>query len=423
MLRRLIHRYPLRTRPTLVRHTSYSLLVGPTMAMYGLTSFVAYKALGASQLEVAVLAAALPMGHLLAVLWAGQVTARRKVEFVFWPQVVAAVVLMTVAWIRSSALFTLVICLTMLVRAPVTSAIIGITRVNYPPQWRSSILAMASGGGTVSAALFAALAGQVLDWSPNSFRMLFPVAAAIGIIGAWQFRKVRVSGEGRADSPARAAAMPFRRVLAILVRDRGFRRYQYSFFIFGFANIMLLPVFPVFLEEEFRAPYLDASLAIVTIPTVLSLVFLPLWGRLLDTRNPLLLRFLANLASIVFPLCCFSARGMGLIFIGRAVQGIVTGGSGLIWLLGVNYFARKTEVPAYMALHQTLTGVRGLLAPFVGTWMMGMWGARVTFLACAGMMLVGSLFMLWEVLREWNANGLRTYSQAELDSDRSAVGN
>ena len=57
--------------------------------------------------------------------------------------------------------------------------------------------------------------------------------------------------------------MTLRQVLGILVRDRSFRRYEYSFFTFGFANIMLLPVFPVFLERSFQASYFDASLALV----------------------------------------------------------------------------------------------------------------------------------------------------------------
>jgi len=34
------------------------------------------------------------------------------------------------------------------------------------------------------------------------------------------------------------------------------------------------------------------------------------------------------------------------------------------------YFARKEDVPKYMGLHCTLTGIRGLIAPFVGVFLM-----------------------------------------------------
>jgi len=389
--------------------------------MFGLASFVAVKALGASDWEVAVLTATFPLGSLFAVFWASVISNRRKPPFILGPQLLTAVVLLTMPWVRTPTMFTAVICITMLAQSPVTSAIIGITRANYPPHRRSSLTAMTRSAGIITTAAFAFLAGKTLDVHPGYFRVLFPVAAFATLAGAAQFGSVRVRGEIRDRERSAANPMTFRAVLNILLRDRAFRRYEYSFFAFGFANIMLLPVFPVFLEEQFDAGYLDASLAIVTIPTILTLMFMPLWGRVLDRRNPLLVRFLVNLAFMAFPVTCYFAEGLNLIYVGRAVQGIFTGGSALVWLLGVNYFAAKTEVPAYMALHQTLTGIRGLVAPFVGIGLMGLVGARLAFLDGAGLMLVGALLMLREVLAERNAKGLRTYSQAELESDRSAL--
>jgi MFS family permease len=421
MLGFFVRRLPFRARATIVRHTVYTLLAGPLAAMLGLASFVAIKALDASDWEVAILSATFPLGNLLAVFWAARISNRSKTPFVLWPQVFTMVILLTMPWVRSAAVFTVVVCLTMLAQSPVVSALTAITRLNYPPHRRSSLVAIARSGSVITASVYAFFAGGILDMNPNYFRVLFP-AAALGVLaGAVQFFRVRVSGELRLRERSESSPMTFGGVIGILFRDRSFRRYEYSFFAFGFANIMLLPVFPLFLEQEFDAGYLDAGLALVTIPTLLSLLFLPVWGRILDRRNPLLVRFIVNLAFMVFPLSCYFAQGMGLVYFGKGVQGIFTGGSALVWLLGVNYFAAKTEVPAYMALHQTLTGIRGLIAPFTGIWLMNALGMRPTFLVCAGLMLFGALLMFREVIHEWGANGLRTYTQAELESDRSAV--
>jgi len=389
--------------------------------MLGLASFVGIKALDASYWEIAVLTATFPLGNLLAVFWAARISNRSKTPFILWPQLFTMLVLFTMPWVRSAPVFTLVVCLTMLAQSPVVSAVTGITRLNYPPHRRSSLVAIARSGSILTAAAFAFFAGGILDMDPNWFRVLFP-ATALGIFaGAAQFSRVRVSGELRLRERSESNPMTLRGVLGILWKDRPFRRYEYSFFAFGFANIVLLTVFPFFLEQEFNAGYLDAGLALVTIPTFLSLLFLPFWGRILDRKNPLLVRFIVNLAFMVFPISCFFAQGMGLVYLGKAVQGVFTGGSSLVWLLGVNYFARKTEVPAYMALHQTLTGIRGLIAPFFGIWLMSAVGMRYSFLVCAGLMLFGALLMLREVIHERGSSGLRTYSQAEHESDRSAA--
>jgi MFS family permease len=391
------------------------------MAMLALASFVAIKALDASDWEVAILSATFPLGNLLAVFWASRVSNHSKPPFIFWPQLFTLLVLLSMPWVGSAAVFTLVVCLTMLAQSPVVSAVTTITRLNYPPHRRSSLVAIARSGSVVIASMYAFFAGGILDMNPDWFRILYPAAALAVFAGAVQFSRIRVSGERKLRERSEARPMTLRTVIGILFRDRSFRRYEYSFFAFGFANIMLLPVFPLFLEQEFDAGYLDAGLALVTVPTILSLIFLPFWGRVLDRRNPLLVRFIVNLAFMAFPVSCFFARDMGLVYFGKAVQGVFTGASSLVWLLGVNYFAAKTQVPAYMALHQTLTGIRGLIAPFVGIWLMNVLGMRPTFLVCAGLMLVGALLMFREVVHEWGANGLRTYTQAEQESDRADV--
>jgi hypothetical protein len=54
------------------------------------------------------------------------------------------------------------------------------------------------------------------------------------------------------------------------------------------------------------------------------------------------------------------------IGLGRVVFGVARGGGNLAWSLGHNDFAHPERAGLYMGVHATLTGVRGVFAPFVG---------------------------------------------------------
>lgn len=99
------------------------------------------------------------------------------------------------------------------------------------------------------------------------------------------------------------------------------------------------------------------------------------------------------------------------------VQGLAFSGSVLIWWLGVNYFARSREVGLYMAIHQTLTGVRGVVTPLIGIWIARRVGYRQSMLFWLGLMLIGTAIMIAEVIREKRRSGLGTFSEKEAALD------
>ena len=63
-------------------------------------------------------------------------------------------------------------------------------------------------------------------------------------------------------------------------------------------------------------------------------------------------------------------------------KGLGLGGGALAWNLGHLHFAHPQEAEVYMGVHVTLTGVRGLIMPFVGIWLWTVAGWWVWLLAC-----------------------------------------
>jgi hypothetical protein len=85
-----------------------------------------------------------------------------------------------------------------------------------------------------------------------------------------------------------------------------------------------------------------------------------------------------------------------LLWPGAMLMGISLAGGSLGWSLGHNDFAPRGEETRYMALHVTLTGVRGLIAPPIGVgtfyvleWLRPGLGPWALFLAL-GLILAGA---------------------------------
>jgi hypothetical protein len=74
-------------------------------------------------------------------------------------------------------------------------------------------------------------------------------------------------------------------------------------------------------------------------------------------------------ALLTHAILCAGALGnsLTLVGIGMVFFGISMAGGNLAWNLGQNAFASAERLPRYMGAHVTLTGLRGMFFPFVGT--------------------------------------------------------
>jgi hypothetical protein len=96
---------------------------------------------------------------------------------------------------------------------------------------------------------------------------------------------------------------------------------------------------------------------------------LPLWARWVDRMHAAEFRakhsWLWVLAQGVMGIGALAGSVFWIGF-GRVVYGIARGGGNLAWSLGHNDFARPERAGLYMGVHATLTGLRGVFAPFLG---------------------------------------------------------
>lgn len=248
-----------------------------------------------------------------------------------------------------------------------------IWRANFPRHVRARITGRITVSYSILIALTAAGIGLAMELDDRAWRALFPLAGLAGLAAAWRYRRFTVRGHGRLlrEEAAAGSGRPMRLAdaLAVLRQDRWYRRYMATMFLFGSGNLMVIALLVVLLTEQLGMPRFDQVLITTTVPLIAVALFTPFWARRLDRMHVLEYRAVHSWM-FVAALGCFAPAAIlakdWLFWLGALLLGSAFAGGQLGWNLGHNDFASEGRSTLYMAIHVTLTGVRGLFAPLVG---------------------------------------------------------
>lgn len=249
-----------------------------------------------------------------------------------------------------------------------------IWRANFPRHVRGQITGRITVIYSIIIAMTAALIGLLISIWEDAWRLLFPLAAMLGLIAAHSYRRVRIRLGGRLrrqeiDQRASRRGGQFRAALGILKFDRWYRRYMITMFVFGSGNLMVITLLVILLTEQFGFGRFSQVMITTTLPLLTLAVFTPIWARRIDAVH--ILDYRARQAwAFVLSLGLFMIAALTgqkwLFWVGSLTLGAAFAGGKLGWNLGHNDFANDQQSTLYMGIHVTLTGIRGLLAPLAG---------------------------------------------------------
>jgi MFS family permease len=200
-----------------------------------------------------------------------------------------------------------------------------------------------------------------------------------------------------ATAPKESVFDTARRFLKVWREDREFRRFESFFVVFGFANIMSIPLTQIHAVDVLKADYFDLALINIVLMQGFMVLTLVWWGKLVDRYPPARIRGLLNVIFAVDFLMFAIAPTIEWVYAGRIFRGIAISGGSLVWMLGPLYYARsEKEVPVYLGIHSFLTGLRWLVAPFAGVWLKELCGhnARPIFWVSFAAIAATGLLML-----------------------------
>lgn len=233
-----------------------------------------------------------------------------------------------------------------------------ILRLIYPDRMRGRLMGLVRIVQAGTAAIAAPLAGLLMD--ALGHRALFALGAAIGLVGSLSYGRIRTR---RGDTVPRFQPLSAFRVLAA---DRRYAWLVMAWVIWGFGTVMALPLYPIVLVDRLQASYGDVGALSLVLAASGLLAYL-VWGTVVDRRGgapALLASFVLQAATPVLYAVAPDVRWLALA---SAFTGVANGAMEIGWPSLLIRIAPPDQRPRYAALLTTVTGLRGLVAPFVGS--------------------------------------------------------
>ena len=269
-------------------------------------------------------------------------------------------------------------------RFPLMTAIY---RENYLRENRGQAFGFSVLVASVGSILMVRLGGLYLDGGMERFRILFLAIAAFVFCGALAILQIPSEKTERKPFPN-----PFS-YFSILVKDRAFCYVLTVWFVFGFANLMMIPQRIEYITQDRYGLALSpgmVALIATAIPELVKVLLVIPMGWLFDRMNFIVLRILINVFFASYMLVYFHATSIPMLLFGSVLLGVSFAGGVISWNLWVTKFAIPSETAKYMAMHTFFNGVRGVLAPLAGYLIAstdsvstaGNYAAALMFLSC-----------------------------------------
>lgn len=285
---------------------------------------------------------------------------------------------------------------------------------NYTPERRSSLYSYASSFFTLALLISTTSMGFLLDINYEVYKIFFPLAGVADMIAFYNLSKLIKNDDKEPGERTRLVfrfslrlikdiiILPIRNMMRIFSVNRPFLRFEIYFFLYGMAFMMIAAVLPIYLVDDLALDYTPISLARGLMVHSAIVAFTPLMGKLMGPGDPGRFTGISFISLVLFPFLLMALKYFHFTWIGTDILlyaaffifGISMSGVTLSWNLGSIYYAPHAEVSNYQAVHITLTGLRGILSPFLGYLLLKLVSMEAAFIAAAMLFLSGGVLML-----------------------------
>lgn len=328
------------------------------------------------------------VGNLFAMFWANAMEGKSKLPFVVYSTMAARGVFLLMPLAITQTPFAILIIISSLLSTIAGPAYASVMMEIYPKRIRGRAMGYVRVCTASVVVLSVAAAGPLLNHV--SYRIVFPLAALIGIASSWVFKSVKTS---EVESVEKAKLHEFLlNTVMILKHDKPFRWFAMSIFTVGFGTLTVMPLYTIFQVDTLHIKTTELSWVANT-SVVMAIASYFFWGRYVDKRSPLKGSAIGVLLVTLTPLTYAFlahfpfARHWAVLLPAAAISGVSGAALELSYFNSILGFSGPDRVSHYQALFSSLLGIRGAIAPLIGT-----------FLVEHGVVEMESLFLMAAVL-------------------------
>lgn len=357
------------------RLTEAFFAAGPALMEGGFVGVIADKLFHVHPAVLALVTAAPMFGNLSSSYWARLAHGRRRVPLATallaaFSACVAGVALIPEGVAGAALLVGLQIVSRQLLGGFIALRSI-VWSLNYPREARGRVIGRLAVISTLCMVAISWTGGQLLNGNPENFRLVYLLGAGVSALGVWAFSRVPVAGEEAHLAQERRAHADgsIAGVIALLRGDRIYARFMGWQMLAGISAMMVEAPVLYLVSRQMKASYAESIAVTTVVPLALAVLTVPFWALYFDRVHASAFRATHAWTFSASQLLLWAAaltRSYEVLLVARMVLGSARGGGALAWSVAHNDFAPPDRVGLYMGAHVTLTGMRGLVAPFLG---------------------------------------------------------
>jgi MFS family permease len=235
----------------------------------------------------------------------------------------------------------------------------------YPANIRGRVLGYVRIGLAGGMLLVTPICGWVLD--NLGYVWLFPICGLCGVAAARLFSRIQID---ESSTPTQEKRSPSQ-LWQVLKHDRRYQYYLLAVAFFGFGGLIPAGFYPAVFVNRLNLSYTEVSL-LGAVQSVSWLIGYLVWGHFLDRFNGVIgLRVVFAILSII-PISHMLASNGLMMLPAFIAAGLGSAGVDLAFQNCTIELARDDQTYEYAALQRTVIGIRGLIAPMLGVWLVQM---------------------------------------------------
>jgi len=224
-------------------------------------------------------------------------------------------------------------------------------------------------------------------------RLVLFFGAVLAVMSALIFSRMRLNETAMDASELGASGV----MGMILKEDKRFKLYMLGVVCFGFGHLTAFALYPLVQVDRLNLSYSAVGL----LNTINALFFLGgymVMGRMIDRRGGVWSLRLVYGIGLIIPLCYALAVEGWHLAPAFAALGIVMAGLDLCLLNTVMELGDPKKLGEYTAIQTSLLGIRGLIAPFFGVFLLNSGFSQTTiFLLGAGLIALAVIILGYAV--------------------------
>lgn len=253
--------------------------------------------------------------------------------------------------------------------------------------------------------------GIILDYDNFSFTYIYPIAGILGIVQYFMLSKIAKNTE---KMPVVIDLLaPIKKTIRIFKKNKPYRDFEVSFTIYGFGFMISYPVITIFYDKFLHLNYTSVAFYKNSF-NIVAILLLPILGSLLGKMDPrkfgkysflslLLFVFFTGLTQYFdYSFELFGIKLYYTLLIAVLFNGIFAATMTLLWNIGSSYFGNSDEADDYQAVHLSLTGMRGMIAPLLGVYFYDLVGFSATFGIAIFILFLAMLFSEYSLRKHKN---------------------